>query len=128
MGRPYRHGSTNPRAAAEKRGRRAEWLAGWVLRLKGYRILETRWKTRLGEIDIIAQKGAMLVFVEVKARPNHAQATEAVTYQNRRRIERAADLYAATKRLTPLPTYRFDIVTISGFKWVHIHNAWRSGE
>ena len=116
------------RRAAERRGRRAEFLAAWVLRLKGYHILAHRWRSRAGEIDLIARKGRLLVFVEVKARHSHRAALDAVSWTSRRRIERAADDYVRQARVKPLPSFRFDIVTVSGFKWVHRRDAWRSGE
>ena len=66
------------RKRAESRGRRAEWIAVWWLRLFGYRVLARRARQRVGEIDIVARRGRTLAFVEVKARPDRAQAAEAV--------------------------------------------------
>src|SRR6476469_7445338 len=60
--------SRSNRRAAEARGRRAETLAAWWLRLHGWRILAQRVKTRAGEIDLIARRGRTLAFIEVKAR------------------------------------------------------------
>jgi hypothetical protein len=59
-----------PRRSAWLRGRRAEWLAAWWLRLKGYRILARDLRTPVGEIDLIARRGRVLALVEVKARPS----------------------------------------------------------
>jgi len=56
------------RQIAENAGRKAENYAAFYLRLKGYQILEKRFKTRQGEIDLIARKGGVLVFTEVKKR------------------------------------------------------------
>src|SRR5687768_17011651 len=56
------------RQGAEIYGRRGETLAAWFLRLQGYRILETRYKTPIGEIDLIARRWGTTVFVEVKSR------------------------------------------------------------
>lgn len=56
------------RQQAEKRGRQAERLAGWWLRLKGWQIVGRRLRTPAGEVDLVARRGSMLAFVEVKAR------------------------------------------------------------
>ncbi len=61
---------------AERHGRRAEFLSAWLLRLKGFRIIARHWKCSSGEIDIIARRGRLLVFVEVKARGNAGSAAE----------------------------------------------------
>src|SRR5262245_55959447 len=70
---------TLQRQQREKRGRDAEAAAALWLRLKGYRILDSRVKTPKGEIDLIASKGKMLIFVEVKAREEQGKALDAVT-------------------------------------------------
>ena len=62
------------RQAAEKRGRSAETLACWYLRMHGWRILARRVRVVGGEVDIIARRGRMLAFVEVKARASDAAA------------------------------------------------------
>ena len=55
------------RQQAERRGRLAEAKAAMLLRLKGYRISDRRWKSPAGEIDLIARRGSAVAFVEVKA-------------------------------------------------------------
>ncbi|TIO58114.1 MAG: YraN family protein, partial [Mesorhizobium sp.] len=55
------------RRKAYRRGHRGEWLAALALMLKGYRILARRHRTKLGEIDLIARRGDLVLFVEVKA-------------------------------------------------------------
>jgi putative endonuclease len=79
----------NPRRAAEQRGRGAELLCLWQLRLKGYRILARRYKTPVGEIDLIARRGRVLAAIEVKARADLDLAGEAITPRQRHRISRA---------------------------------------
>ncbi len=74
-------------------GRRAEIISAWLLRLKGYRILAQRFKTPVGEIDLIAKRASIIAFVEVKARPSAAAAMESVSARQRRRIARAALLF-----------------------------------
>ena len=67
------------RRAAEKRGRRAEQIAEVWLVLKGYRILARRIRLRTGEIDLIARRGSVLAFVEVKQRRSLSQTQNAVS-------------------------------------------------
>ena len=57
------------RIKAEKRGHRSECYAAWALRLKGWRIVAKRFKTKTGEVDIIARRRDLIIMVEVKARP-----------------------------------------------------------
>ena len=118
----------NKRQKAERKGRIAEKLAKLFLQLKGYQLLEERWKTKVGEIDLIAHKKGQFIFIEVKARKTHQLALEAVSYTNRRRIEAAADAYIQYKQISPLPVMRYDIISVAGLKVYHRQNAWRSGE
>ncbi|WP_394805435.1 YraN family protein [Kordiimonas aestuarii] len=112
------------RKAAEKRGRRAESLAAFYLRLKGYRILDQRCRLKVGELDIVAEKGGCVVFVEVKRRKTRAAALEAITPKQRARIERAALLWTA-KHKKAQQSLRFDVITIAWPAWpTHIKDAW----
>ena len=81
------------RQRAYRRGHRGEWLAAAALMLKGYRILARRYRTKLGEIDLIARRGDLVLIVEVKARRTLIEAMEAIAYPSERRIEGAADLW-----------------------------------
>jgi putative endonuclease len=105
-------------------GHLAEALAAWALRLKGYRILKRRYKTSLGEIDLIAARGWTLVAVEVKYRSSLDQAKEAITQKQRKRIEMALSLYL--RHLTWAPkNIRFDAILLIPYKWPkHIVSAW----
>lgn len=98
------------RRDAERRGRRAETVAAWYLRLKGYRVLARRYKTPAGEIDLIVKRGRSVVFVEVKERPDEATAIEAVTPAARRRIARAAALWVSRHPAAASLDQRFDVV------------------
>ncbi len=98
------------RQRAEGRGRRAEAIAAWFLRLKLYRILARRYRTPAGEIDLIARRGRTIVFVEVKQRPSEVEGLVAVTRTARRRISRAADLWIAAHPDAAGFDQRFDIV------------------
>lgn len=114
----------NKRLKAERFGRFAESCAALLLQVKGYRILSRRFKCPAGEIDIIAKKGTSHVFVEVKARADIAMALQSVSQKQRKRIERAATIWAAKKKHQgPM---RFDVIVIG--KWQlphHIKQAWR---
>ncbi|MDB5490586.1 MAG: hypothetical protein JWO78_435 [Micavibrio sp.] len=104
-------------------GLRAEYIAAWYFRFQGYRILHTRMKTPVGEIDLVARRGRSLVFVEVKARDNVAAALESVKTHQSRRIIRAAEYYMARYR-GKTPDIRFDVIAITpGFRIKHIRAA-----
>jgi putative endonuclease len=79
------------RRQAERGGRRAERLAAWWLRLKGWRILAMRARTPVGEVDLIARRGKVLAFIEVKARATEADAALALDEYRLRRVARAAE-------------------------------------
>lgn len=79
------------RRRAERGGRRAERLAAWWLRLKGWRILAVRARTPVGEVDLIARRGRILAFIEVKARSKDADADWALDDYRLRRVMRAAE-------------------------------------
>lgn len=114
---------TDTRTGYQK-GLWAELLAGWYLRLKGYRILAVRYKTRLGEVDIVAVRAKTVVFVEVKQRSTAVRAKESIHAQNQARVRRAAELY-----LQKYPRYtghdvRFDAIVFAPGVWPqHIQNA-----
>jgi putative endonuclease len=103
--------SVDPRRRrAEGRGRRAETIAAWFLRLKLYRILARRYKTPVGEIDLIVRRGRTIAFIEVKQRPSETDAITAVTRAARRRIARAAELWVAAHPAAAVFDQRFDVV------------------
>lgn len=108
------------------RGLWAENIAKIYLTLKGYRILQSRFKSPVGEIDIIARKKNALVFIEVKARQTKTQALESVTHKMRQRIERAAMLYCSKHDLTDTQM-RFDLIAvIPPLRIHHLDNAWQA--
>jgi len=109
----------NKKHIAFHRGLRAESLAAWYLRLKCYSIVARRFKTRLGEIDIIAKRGNLVAIVEVKARPSLAQACQAVDKNSERRIEAAADLWLARQNYGKNLNLRFDVIIIRPWRWPH---------
>lgn len=112
------------RQKAQKYGLFAETLAAFALRLKGYKIVERNFKTKLGEIDIIARKGDLVAIVEVKARKSLQASIDGVGYQSTQRIESAADLWLAKQKDAHLISMRFDIIAVQPRKWpVHIKDA-----
>ena len=104
--------ATLRRRKALRRGAAAEYIAAIFLMLKGYRILALRHRTKLGEIDIIARKGDLAVFVEVKARSDEMGAIDAVSYASQKRIRAASDLWLARQRDYARLSQRYDIVAI----------------
>jgi putative endonuclease len=98
------------RRGAEGRGRRAEAMAAWFLRAKFYRILARRYRTPVGEIDLIVRRGRTIVFVEVKQRPTADAAIEAVTVKVRRRVARAASIWLSAHPAAADFDVRFDVV------------------
>jgi putative endonuclease len=82
------------RSAAEKRGRGAETLAAWWLRLHGWHILARRARVPGGEVDIVARRGATLAFIEVKARATAEAAAFSLDAYRLRRVVVAAERLA----------------------------------
>jgi putative endonuclease len=100
------------RRSAERRGRRSELLAAAYLMAKGYRLVQRRFRTPVGEIDLIMRRGRTIVFVEVKQRPSEAAALEAVTAKGRERVARAARYWLAGRPAAAGLDYRFDVVAV----------------
>lgn len=115
------------RRSAYRRGRWAERLCRWLLRCKGYRILEANYRSPLGEIDIIARQGEVLVVVEVKARPTHLAASEAITPRQRARLARAATAFLSRNPHFQHLSLRFDVILVAPWRWpLHVIDAWRT--
>ncbi len=109
-----------------KNGLWAEFAAEIFLIVKGYRILERRYKAPVGEIDILAVKNNTLIAVEVKARRDAESALYAVTPKSRERIERAVSYYISRRPQWADKDVRFDVITIKlPFFIAHMDNAWR---
>lgn len=121
------------RQVAEKKGRKAEFFAAQSLRLKGYKILERRFKTSVGEIDIIARKANVFVFAEVKARKNIEEGVYSVTPRQQVRITKAAELWLAQEKPEKLDAsqdfaVRFDVIVVAPNRLPdHIMDAFRPG-
>lgn len=115
------------RAAAEQRGRQAERLCGWWLRLKGWRILARRVRTAAGEVDLIARRGKMVAFIEVKARASAAALDEAIDERRLARVAAAAESLAHLY-LQPGDDMRIDVMLLApGRAPRHLENVWHGG-
>jgi putative endonuclease len=112
------------RVNAERRGRFAEQLAIWSLRLKGYRLLARRYKSPQGEVDLIMRRGEVTAFIEVKARPGEDEAVLSVSPHQARRISAAARFWMAKDAKANAGICRFDIVAVRPYHWPrHFENA-----
>jgi putative endonuclease len=113
------------RQLAESRGRRAEKIAAWWLRLRGWRILACRAKVAGGEVDLVARRGRIVAFVEVKQRRTDEAAAWALDEYRLRRVAVAA------QRLAPRYAREGDDIRIDALFIVprrlprHLPNVWQ---
>ncbi len=127
-GDPTGKGSRPPadpgRRIAFRFGLSAESRAAAYLIAKGYRILFRRFKTPVGEIDIVAWRRGVLVFVEVKAREKLAAAAEAIGRRQQSRIIAAAEFWLAGHPEHVTSDMRFDVMLVApGRLPVHLAGA-----
>ena len=103
----------------------SEWIARNYLRLHGFGIIENRYitgrNTGRAEIDIIARRGNLIIFVEVKNRTTVARGLESVTFAQSVRLRRAAETYMLRKRW--MGNARFDIIFVRGLRVRWFKNA-----
>ncbi|MDR3439642.1 YraN family protein [Telmatospirillum sp.] len=123
-------GVSERRRLARRRGRWAEWLCRWWLRAKGYAILAQGHVngrgTGAGEIDIIARRGGLIAFIEVKARATHALAGAALSANQQRRLTRGAAAFLARHPQYANCSIRFDAMLVAPWHWPrHVTDAWR---
>jgi len=135
-----RHVTRDPRpgtaAGAGHRGGRATNIIGSEAEQRavdllvgaGMRVVERNYRTKLGELDIVARDGATLVFVEVRSRRDamYGSALEAVGWKKQRKVSRVAMQYIAWRR-PQFVSARFDVVAITGDEILHVRDAWRLG-
>lgn len=95
-----------------RRGLNAELIVAAVYMAFGHRILGRRFKTPVGEIDLIAIRGKRVAFIEVKRRSNAEDAEDAITLTMRRRVRRAADLWLARNPRYQGHDVGFDLVFV----------------
>lgn len=106
------------------RGIMAEGVAEMFLRAKGYKILERRYRTKVGEVDIIALDGDYIVFVEVKARATLDEALFSITPKMRGRISDAAMAFLSDHPHYTMRPMRFDVMAVKmPFTIRHMENA-----
>nr|WP_286207599.1 YraN family protein [Hephaestia sp. MAHUQ-44] len=99
-------------------------MAAWWLRLKGWRILDRRVRTPAGEVDLVAKRGPLIAFVEVKMRRSAAERDLAIDEHRLARVAAAAEML--------MPRYarngediRVDVILLApGMRPRHIENAW----
>ena len=112
------------RIAAQLSGRRAEALAALFLRCKLYSVIDSRFRTPVGEIDLVAERFGTIVFVEVKARTRASNEVEALGAVNQARIARAAHYWLAKHPLRARSSFRFDVIFLAPGQWPrHLKNA-----
>ena len=108
-----------PRASRQlafRLGLSAETRAAALLLAKGFRIAARRWRSPVGEIDLVVRRGRLLVFVEVKARGRFDEAAEAVTERQRYRIAAAAEAWLASHADDLHCDIRFDAVLVAPWR------------
>lgn len=112
------------RLQAELFGRRGEDIAAWYLRSKLYRVVEKRFKTPVGELDLVVQRLGVTVFVEVKTRQRREDEFDALVHVNRGRIVRAAKYYLTRNPSLFEQPMRFDVIFLAPFSWPrHVKDA-----
>lgn len=109
-----------------RKGAKGEKAAAKYLKREGYKILSRNYKTPFGEVDIIAQKGDVIAFVEVKLRTSDTFGTpsEAVNARRMQRYTNAARCYFSGREINC--TVRFDIIEVEGKKLNHIVSAFEA--
>jgi len=112
------------RRRAEQGGRRAEAIAALWLQLKGWSILARRARTPVGEVDLVARRGRMVAFVEVKARATLAEVEISLDEYRLRRVAAAAEALAP-RYIRPGDDLRIDAIFIVPRRLPrHVVNVW----
>lgn len=112
------------RRRAFRRGHLSEYRAALAVLFKGYRIVAIRYRTKSGEIDLIARKGRLVAFIEVKARRALDEAVFAVTPSAQHRIRNASLAWLARQPDSAELALRYDIVAVLPWRWpMHLEDA-----
>jgi len=120
---------SNNRRKRHRAGQRAEWVAGLYLNLKGYHILERRYKSPYGEIDLIAKRAKCIIFVEVKYRQTYERAAFSISPHQKARIVKAAKFWLAQNASAPYEQLSFDALLMVPWRWPHhLQNAFYENE
>jgi putative endonuclease len=109
--------NADQRRKALRRGHLSEYLAAFSLMLRGYRILAMRYRVKAGEIDIIARKGDLVSFIEVKARATSADSVFAVSGLSQSRIRNASLHWLQTQTDAGRLSWSYDIVAVRPWRW-----------
>jgi putative endonuclease len=112
-----REAGTEGRRRAYRLGLSAETLVAWHYRVRGFLVVARRFRSPVGEIDLVARRGRLLVFVEVKARSRPEDGLEAVNRAARRRIAAAAERFVARHPGLAGHDRRFDVAVVSPRRW-----------
>ena len=112
-----RERSAGERKKALRRGRASEYLAAFALMLRGYRILAMNYRVKAGEIDIIARRGDLVSFIEVKARASAEQSVFAVGGATQARIRNASLHWLQTRPDGGRLSLSYDIVAVRPWHW-----------
>ncbi|MBK8574216.1 MAG: YraN family protein [Elusimicrobia bacterium] len=120
----FSRNGTKHLSPTQTQGKEAEELALHHLEKKGYRLKTANYRTKMGEIDLIMEKGENIIFVEVRERKSNAYGTpaESVTSRKQKRIAKAALMFVKENRLAN-HYLRFDIVSVQNEKITHLENA-----
>lgn len=107
-----------------RRGRnRSGWIAEWAvvvyMTLKGYRLIARRYKTHVGEVDLIMARNRRVAFIEVKYRQTLALCEAAITPNLRQRVRRSANLWLAKHTRYHGYDVGFDLVLLCPWRWPH---------
>ncbi len=108
-------------ALAHRRGLAAETRCMWYLRLCGYRILAVRFKTPVGEVDIVARRGRTVAFIEVKSRPDLTRAAQAISPASQARIRNASTWFLASRPDLAQHNLRMDAMFVTPVTWLPVH-------
>jgi putative endonuclease len=115
---------SNRRQQAERRGRKAEAMAAWWFRMRGWTVLAQRVRVAGGEVDLIVRRGRTLVFVEVKQRATEEAAAWALDRHRLQRVAVAAE-QLAPRYMEGCDTVRIDaLLIVPGRLPRHMPDVW----
>lgn len=103
----------------------AEQAVASYLRCRGFTIMAQRYRTDAGEIDLIAHKGRVIHFIEVKKRGALEKARQCISLHQRQRVARAAEIFLAQHAVSPEWDNQFDAVFVVGKALYWLPDAWR---
>lgn len=116
----------NSRRKAWKLGVYAEYICLAYLFFCGYRFLEKRYKTKVGEIDLVMRKSGVIVFIEVKARKTYEEGLYAISPRQLQRIQHTAEIFLSKMRKKQFKGARFDVMVVVPWRMpYHLKNAWQ---